>query len=67
MSGHYAKVIAQPTGPHGVIRWGWRCCCGVWAPCTMSAREATSDRTAHELYPNGVGDADRALRGWARR
>ena len=67
MRHHSARLIAQPTKPHGVIRWGWRCECGQWRTCEMTREDASADRRAHELYPDGLGDADAALREWSRK
>lgn len=63
---HWVRDVARVI--EGVTMWTWSCdtCArrGEWLPEHARAR---ADGGVHMLYPDGLGDADAALRQWSEK
>lgn len=65
---HRTVILGRIDDKHQAV-WNWRCeSCGQrgteWTTNTVQASESAR---LHELYPDGLGDADAVLAEWSRK
>lgn len=63
VSKHWVRDVARVID--GVTMWTWSCDnCGRRGEWLAEHAEARGDGDIHMAYPDGLGDADAALREW---
>lgn len=63
---HWVRDIARVFD--GVTMWAWSCdTCHRRGDWLVGHVESRADGGVHAMYPDGVGDADAALREWTQK